>query len=332
MQARLCGWPSRRVGAKCPLMEDSPVNSEAPRRNIERLALAALVAGAVAIGFSGILARVSETGPSATGFWRMAPVLPVFWTWLWWQNRSAPGGRQVLSRHDRRILILAGLFFAIDIAFWHWSVQFTTIANANLLSNLNPVVVALASVLLFGERLGRRFYLGLALAMAGAALLSGASFESGGGRLKGDVLAVITAVFYGAYLLTVGRLRGRLDTATIMAWSTTVAAIFLLPLAWISGERLLPETMEGWAILLALAFSAQLLGQSLIAYAFAHLPAAFGALTLLIQPIVATIAAWILLGEYLTNLEIAGALVILIGILAARSGALPTTPSRQAPP
>lgn len=314
-------------------MNDSGANTRMRRRHIERLALAALVTGAIAIGFSGILARVSETGPSATGFWRMAPVLPVFWVWLWWQNRKANHcGNQTrrrtpppLSWHDRRILILAGLFFAIDIAFWHWSVQFTTIANANLLSNLNPVVVALASVLLFGERLGRRFYLGLALALTGAALLSGASFgasfETGGGRLKGDILAVITAVFYGAYLLTVGRLRGRLDTATIMAWSTTVAAIFLLPLAWISGEQLLPETMPGWAIVVTLAFSAQLLGQSLIAYAFAHLPAAFGALTLLIQPIVATIAAWILLGEHLTTVEMAGALVILTGILIARSGA-----------
>lgn len=323
-------------------MTDSPTNPRMPRWNIERLALVALVAGAIAIGFSGILARISETGPSATGFWRMAPVLPVFWIWLWWQNharRKTGNPAQRLSRHDRRILVLAGLFFAIDISFWHWSVQFTTIANANLLSNLNPVVVALASVLLFGERLGRRFYLGLALALIGAALLSGASFgagEAGSGRLKGDILAVITALFYGAYLMTVGRLRGRLDTATIMVWSTTVAAIFLLPLAWISGERLLPESAEGWAIVVALAFSAQLFGQSLIAYAFAHLPAAFGALTLLIQPIVATIAAWVLLGEYLNIIEMAGAAVILSGILIARSGAqsktAPKVSNHQEPP
>lgn len=306
-------------------MTDPPTNSLVPKRNMQRLALAALVAGALAIGFSGLLARISETGPSATGFWRMVPVLPIFWFWVWRQNRaakqSAPPAPPPLSWHDRKILILAGLFFAIDIAFWHWSVQFTTIANATLLSNLNPVVVALASVLLFKEQLGGRFYLGLALAMIGAALLAGASFETGGDKLKGDILAVITAVFYGAYLLVVGRLRGRLDTAVIMAWSTSVAAILLLPLAWISGEQLLPATAEGWAIVLALAFSAQLLGQSLIAYAFAHLPAAFGALTLLIQPIVAAIAAWILLGEYLSLAEFAGAAVILSGILIARLSA-----------
>lgn len=293
-------------------------------RNIQRLALAALIAGAMAIGFSGLLARISETGPSATGFWRMVPVLPIFWLWLWWRNYAAGktgGEAPPLSWHDRRILILAGLFFGLDIALWHWTVQFTTIANATLLSNLNPVVVALGSLLLFGERLGRRFYLGLALALVGAALLAGASFGSGGERLKGDLLGVVTAVFYGAYLLVVGRLRGRLDTVVIMAWSTSVAALFLLPLAWISGEQLLPETGSGWAIILVLAFTAQLFGQSLIAFAFAHLSAAFGALTLLIQPIVAAIAAWILLGEYLTLVDFAGAGVILSGILIARLGA-----------
>ena len=281
----------------------------------------------MAIGFSGLLARISETGPSATGFWRMAPVLPIFWFWVWWRNHAAKQAKRPppppLSWHDRKILTLAGLLFAIDIAFWHWSVQFTTIANATLLSNLNPVVVALASVLLFRERLGRRFFFGLALAIIGAAVLAGASFETGGEKLKGDILAVITAVFYGAYLLVVGRLRGRLDTAVIMAWSSSVAALLLLPLAWISGEQLLPATAEGWAIVVVLAFSAQLLGQSLIAYAFAHLPAAFGALTLLIQPIVAAIAAWILLDEYLGFTELAGAAVILSGILIARLSAQP---------
>lgn len=306
-------------------MHDSPANSHMRPRNMERLALAALVAGAMAIGFSGLLARISETGPSATGFWRMAPVLPIFWFWVWWRNHAAKQAKRPppppLSWHDRKILTLAGLLFAIDIAFWHWSVQFTTIANATLLSNLNPVVVALASVLLFRERLGRRFFFGLALAIIGAAVLAGASFETGGEKLKGDILAVITAVFYGAYLLVVGRLRGRLDTAVIMAWSSSVAALLLLPLAWISGEQLLPATAEGWAIVVVLAFSAQLLGQSLIAYAFAHLPAAFGALTLLIQPIVAAIAAWILLDEYLGFTELAGAAVILSGILIARLSA-----------
>ena len=141
-------------------MTVQPANSPASKHNIERLALIALVAGALAIGFSGILARISETGPSATGFWRTAPVVPIFWIWVWWQNKSARdsgGPPPALSWHDRRILILAGLFFGIDLAFWHWTVQFTTIANATLLSNLNPVVVALASVFLFGERLGKRF-------------------------------------------------------------------------------------------------------------------------------------------------------------------------------
>lgn len=289
----------------------------------ERVAILALVTGAAAIGFSGILARISEAGPSATGFWRMAFVIPVFWYWVHREARKKPDRTPVLTRSDKALLVLSGLFFGLDIAFWHEALQFTTIANGTLISNLNPVLVALASVVLFGERLRGKFYLGLVLALIGAAILSGTSFEAGGDRIKGDVLSLITAVFYSAYLITVSRLRGRLGTAIVMAWSTTGAALFLLPVAWASGEVLLPGTAEGWLIVFTLSFSAQLVGQSLIAFAFAHLPAALGALGLLIQPIIAAIGAWILLGEALGAIDLLGAVVIMAGILLARLSTLP---------
>jgi drug/metabolite transporter (DMT)-like permease len=287
-----------------------------------RLALVALVLGAIAIGFAPIFVRLSELQPSATAFWRVALATPVFFIWLWIRTPGDDRRREPVGWRDHKYLILGGVLFAVDLAFWHWSLQFTTVANATLLSNLTPIVVAVGSVVLFRERLGGLFLMGLGLALVGAALLSGASFQIGDTRPLGDGLAIVTAFFYGSYLLAVGRLRGHYSTATIMAWTGLASAIALIPITILSGETFLPETLHGWLVLIGLAGIAQVLGQTLIAYALAHLPAAFGAVTLTIQPIVAAVAAWYIFAEVLGWLEFAGAVAILTGIVTARAGTL----------
>jgi drug/metabolite transporter (DMT)-like permease len=99
-----------------------------------------------------------------------------------------------------------------------------------------------------------------------------------------------------------------------MAWSGLVTAAALLPIALGSGEQMLPESAAGWWKLVGLALISQAAGQSLIAYAMAHLPTTFSSVGLLLQPVTAAFLAWILLGEVLGAVEVAGAVVVLIGI------------------
>jgi drug/metabolite transporter (DMT)-like permease len=80
-----------------------------------------------------------------------------------------------------------------------------------------------------------------------------------------------------------------------MAWSSTLTALALLPFALLMPGRFFPASAAGWQILFLLAFVAQIGGQTVIAYAFAHLPAALSSVSLLIQPLTAAVAAWILL-------------------------------------
>ncbi len=214
--------------------------------------------------------------------------------------------------------MLGGLLFATDLAFWHWSLQFTTVANASLLANLAPIVVAVGSVYLFREKLKGKFWLGLMFAVGGAGLLTGASM--GEGRILGDTLAIITAFFYGFYLLSVVWLRKRFKTATVMIWTGTFSAMFLLPISLATETLFFPFTTEGWLVVLGLALVCQFLGQGLITYGLAHLPAAFGAVTLLLQPIVAAAAAWVIFGEVLGSYDFAGAAAILTGIVLAKFG------------
>lgn len=217
-------------------------------------------------------------------------------------------------------LMLAGLFFTGDLAFWHWSINFTTVANATLLANFAPVFVAIAGYVLFGERFSRTFLIGMVAALVGACVLMGRSFTLSAAHLIGDALGLTTAVFYAAYIITVGQLRARFSTPTIMAWSGLFNCASLLPIAVISGENLIATSVHGWAILAGLALISHVGGQSMIAYALAHLPAAFSSVSLLLQPAVAAVLAWVLLGEALGPVQAVGAAMILTGIYLARRG------------
>lgn len=287
-----------------------------------RTAFAALLAGAVGIAFAPIFVRLSEVGPSATAFYRLFLSLPVVWVWLRWERSDSGGHRPRLAGRDLGLMALAGVFFTLDLALWHWSIRLTSVANATLLANFAPLFVALGARAVLGERIRPSFALALALALAGASQVVGVSRSLAGRHVLGDGLALGAAVFYGSYMLTVKLLRRRFSTATILAWSGLVSSAGLLLAAWGSGEILAPADARGWGILVGLALVSQVVGQGLIAYAFAHLPASFSSLSLLLQPAVAALLAWLLLGEPLRPRQMAGGFIILCGIfLAGRTAA-----------
>lgn len=289
-----------------------------PVATAARWALPALILGALAIALAPILVRLSEVGPVATAFHRMFLSLPILGLWALWSRRQAPAAP--LGRRARWGLLVAGCCFAADLGVWHISLGLTSVANATLLPNLAPVFVTLGAFLLFGERVRPRFLIGLVLALGGAVLLTGAHARLDPTQFRGDVLASLTAVFYAGYLLAVGRLRARVATPLIMVASGAVTAAVLLPMALALGEPLWPSTTAGWGVLAALALVSHAGGQSLIAFALAHLPAAFSAVALLVQPAGAALLAWLLFGEALGLGQSLGAAVILAGIVIARLG------------
>jgi len=109
-------------------------------------------------------------------------------------------------------------------------------------------------------------------------------------------------------------------TLRLMAVTSTLTALILLPIAHASGEQMLPHTPYGWIVLVGLALISHAAGQGLIAYALAHLPATFSSVGLLLQPVIAAFFAWVLLGEPLVTLQILGGAVVLAGIYLARRG------------
>ena len=289
-----------------------------PAHRSSALAFLALLTGGMAIGFAGIFMRLSDVGPIASAFWRMAVAAPILWCWALSVRRGdAAAGKRI----DFSIgLVWAGLFFAGDMASWHLSLHYTTVSNATLLSNFAPVFIALWMWLAHKIRFERIFLVGLACTLAGAVMLVGPNAGQGDQKMGGDALGLVSAVFYAGYQLAIKDARSQYSTARLMAWSSTITALALLPFALASAAPFWPAGAAGWMTLLTLALVAQIGGQTVIAYASAHLPAALSSVSLLIQPLTATIAAWLLFNEAVGVWQIVGGGLLLFGIVLSKRG------------
>lgn len=303
-------------------MSDEAVKAEKQEiSHFNMTAFILLVMGGVAIGTSPIFMRFSEVTPTSAAFWRLFLSLPLLFIWQAYDLKKHAGAATPgLNFKDMKPMIIVGFFFALDLTMWHWSVQLTSVANSTLLANMAAVFTAVGGFLFFGERFNKTFIAGMLLALMGAMSLMGHSFELAPENLSGDVLGLITAVAYAGYMISSASARKKYSTVSIVLGTAAFGSLFLLPIALNETGDFMPPDLIGWWPLIALAWFTHVVGQSLIVYALAHLPAAFGSVTLLVQPIVAAVLAWILFGEYLSIYHFIGAALIISGILVCKSG------------
>jgi drug/metabolite transporter (DMT)-like permease len=243
--------------------------------------------------------------------------------WLGAQTRRHADRRR-MSAVQWWLMAAAGACFGADVLFFHAASRMTSVTNATLFLNFAPIFVVLGARFLFREIARPALVAGLGIAIIGAALLMGHSLTLSLEHLHGDAFGLIAAVFYAGYLLMVSRLRGAArSTAQIMVWTSLFGAAVIMPVMLLSPEPTLAETWRGWAILLALGAVSHAGGQSLIAYALAHLPVGFSGVALLVQPVAAAVFAWALLAEALGPMQLAGGAIVIAGVLVARRAAEP---------
>src|SRR3954464_14572955 len=276
------------------------------------VAMSALVLGAVAMAASVLFVRWADVGPYASAFWRVFLALPFLWVWMRIENRSA-----AWPRLDRAVL-LAGLLFTGDLFFWHLAILGTTVANATFLATTAPIWVALGAWLVLSEAVGARILIGLALCILGGFALLGESYGFAPQRLMGDLYGVATAFFFGAYVLAVRAARKSHGAAELMFVSTAITSACLFVIAFAFEPRILPQSMQGAAALLALAIISQVGGQGLVAVALGTLPATFSSLVIFLEAVAAAGFGWWLLNEPLGMVQALGGVLILFGIWVAR--------------
>jgi drug/metabolite transporter (DMT)-like permease len=217
-----------------------------------------------------------------------------------------------------RIALWAGLFFALDLGFWHYGIRYTSVTNATVLSNLTPVVVTAFAWIFLKQRPGWLFLAAVAAAVGGAWLMA---IEKGGGGLRnqplGDVLSAITALWYALYFLTMAEGRRTEGASRLMLWVSIVGAPLMLLTALLLGEPILPAGLAGWAACMGLGLM-HVTGQGSIAWAMGRLPTSTASVVVLIQPVVAAYLGWVLFMEPIGPLQALGAAVTLGGVVLAQ--------------
>ena len=292
----------------------------APALPSRSVATTELLIGAAIIGSNGLMVRLTGMPPTAVAFWRMllAGVLLALLV-------SARHGWQPLSRATWRWLPVPMLAFAIDLWMWHKSILLVGPGLATLLANTQVFFMALAGVLLFGERLGLRFIAGVLLAFFGLWLLLGADWASLPAQYRWGVwLGSTTGMAYAAYNVGIKRSqhaagigRARAPVEQVLCMAAFGSALCLGAMGWAEGEVFTPPSLQVWGLLLALAAVGHCLSWILISRSMVVLPVALAGLLLLAQPIVAYVLDVLVLDLSPSPRQWAGLAVSLAGIFVA---------------
>ena len=285
-------------------------------RGVGQRPVLAVLVGAVAIAFSGIVFRLSHASASTAAFYRCVWALPPLWMLARLEDRR-------FGKRDRRSIVLAcvaGAFFAADLVLWHNAIDQVGAGLATVLGNVKVVLVGLLAWAFLGERPHRSSLLAIPIVGIGVVLVSGALEQGayGSNPRLGAVYGVLTGIAYSGFLLTLRqgsrdlrRPAGPLFTATL-ASAFGCAAIG----AAIGDLDLTPSwSATGWLILLAL--SSQVLGWLLISTSLPRLPAVVTSILLTLQPVCSVIFAALIIDESPSLLQLAGAGCILAGLVTA---------------
>ena len=243
---------------------------------------------------------------------------------------SYKGERTQLNRKDIGLLVLSGVFLAAHFAAWITSLEFISVSSSVILVTTTPLWVALLSPIVLKEKVGSRFYWGMAVAIIGGICIaisgpcrlsttglscSGSVFERGSQTLWGMALALIGAWMASGYMLIGRKMRLKMDNLSYTTSVYTISAVVLILALILRGEKVLGYSPQIYALFVALAVIPQLLGHSVLNYSLEVLPATIVSMALLGEPVGSTILAVIFLNEIPSTLEIIGGIFILLGIV-----------------
>jgi drug/metabolite transporter (DMT)-like permease len=265
------------------------------------------------------LVAVSTSGPliAATA----APALVI----SAWRNVLAGGvllpvallrNRAELRALDRRmwgLCLLSGALLAAHFAAWVPSVTLTSVASSTALVATQPVWAALLARA-GGRQVSRQVWVGILVAVAGAALITGADLSLSTRAVAGDLLAVLGGVFAAAYVTAGAAVRARTSTTTYTTVCYSTCALILVAACLLSGQPLGGHSGETWAKLVALTVGAQLLGHSLLNVVLRSTSPTVVSLAILFEAPGAALIAAVWLDQLPPLTALPGILVLLVGL------------------
>lgn len=287
----------------------------------------AVAGGVLAIAWSAIFVRWAKMPGISSAFYRTAMAALVLWPLLLALRR----GRGGLTARTFWMTTLGGVFFAGDVGLWNIAVLHTSAGNATFLSNCAPVFVGLFLWAVTRRMPSRRFWTALAVALAGTALIVMGDLRHTvgrpGERAGADALAIAASICFALFLVITGLLRDRCDTAVLVALSTTASAVTLLAASRAGHFSLAVPDAASWWALAGLGLVCQVGGYFGLTYALGHLPTTVTSILFLtVAPLTATFA-WMIFGERMGPLEIAGGVMLLLAAWIVGRRGKDSTPS-----
>ena len=278
--------------------------------------VAVLLIGVFAVSWAAPLIRAaSDEGASVLliAAMRLSLAAPPMMALAAWRGLD---DLRALSRREWALLVFAGSALALHFALWVAAVQRTSVLSGVMLVTMQPIFVALGAWLVLRERPTREVLLGVSIAAAGALLLISDDLGDAG-SLLGNALALAGGVASSAYFVAGRGARGHLSTASYSAVVYGVTAVVLVVLATSAGTPVRGLPTEAYLFIGAMALVPQLIGHSAFNWALGSLPAAVVAVAILGEPVAAAAIAAVWLDEMPTPLEVAGGVVILVGVTVA---------------
>ncbi len=273
-----------------------------------------LLIGVAAVSWSAILIREATAPFLIIAGYRLALA-------------SVPVGAIALIQHRRSpepfvgktfaLMVLSGALLAAHFAFWVSSLQHTSVVTSVVLVATQPLWVAIASPLLLREKVEPYVWAALLVATVGIAMMAAEDIGDGLGTLAGDLYAMLGGVFAAAYLMIGRSVRPTTSFTRYIGVVYPVSAICLFAALLISGDDLTGYSTKTYIMIGLLALGPQLIGHSSINWSLAYLSAVIVAMAILLEPVGTTALAVLILDEQPTIAEMAGGVLVLIGVYLA---------------
>jgi drug/metabolite transporter (DMT)-like permease len=286
------------------------------------------------IASSGVLVRLSDSTPVTVAVYRCLFALPILGLLTYLESRRLGP----LPGRSLKLAWAAGIFFALDLIFWHHSIAAVGAGLATVLGNLQVLVVGFAAWAILSEKPQKTLFIAVPVILSGVVLISGVIGSDAYGENPGlgVVLGIATSLAYAAFLLTLRE--GSRDLRRIagpLFHATWVAAVACAIYGAIDGSMQWNPGWPAFGWLLTLALTSQVAGWLLISSSLPRLPAAVTSVILLLQPVGAMTLAAVTLDERPGLAQLAGAVLILVGVVVATSGhrkaTAPASPNDPAP-
>jgi drug/metabolite transporter (DMT)-like permease len=275
----------------------------------------AMVAAVLAFSSSSTIIKWAEVPGSVLAFWRMILAVAL-WSVVVAVRRARTGHPPPGPATFRKVLP-AGLAFGLNITLFFTAIGKTSIAHAEFIAALSPLALVPAGALLFGERPdGRALWWGL-VTVAGLAIVLFSGGDDSTATLRGDLMIASVVVLWVGYLLTARRARATVGLVDFMSTLMNMAFLVAMPFtAYLAGDALWSMSWKGWLVAAILSLLTGVLAHGLIAYAQKGVDVGTIGILQVAQPAIAVGWAFLILGESVAWVQIAGMALVVIGLVA----------------